>query len=208
MEKDKLHKLLRMFVLEHDDKFGEPFQAGDFNGKNLICATDKHIMVLVPCEDTEIYKVDTGTKMPNPFGVLGDMDLSIPVDMDAVNNAFDRVGKKEQPEMMECMECDGDGGFYHGSHLYTCKECSGTGSVKTGATVLEFDRSRIIVWHGKGFNPMVLKIIMDAIEIIGEPAFVISTHGYKLVFRCGECLLLISGIFRGENEAEKKEIHV
>jgi hypothetical protein len=31
----------------------------------------------------------------------------------------------------DCDDCDGEGSFQHGSHWYNCKECEGSGKVKT-----------------------------------------------------------------------------
>ena len=106
----------------------KPWRSG-----NWIVASNGHVIVLVPDEggeyaaEPEVMEGKIAKFEAEYLGGIEWLDVSSITLPDPVK-CTDCSGSGYL-YVMDCLECDGEGEFEHGSHDYECKECDGAGQV-------------------------------------------------------------------------------
>lgn len=165
---DVIRKLLLSFVSDDElrPNLCHPFKQGEY-----ACATNGHVALILPA--TSAPWVDA-TDGPNMLAVMPREVASIPFQTSALRAFLDSVPKVEEKDEEEvtCPHCDGDG-FYEceecGSDV-DCKDCNGTGSIKTKSAptgrMVRNDRA-IVGAFDSFFFVRVLARVLDVAEALG-----------------------------------------
>lgn len=120
----------------------QKFCATDDNRKSLyapfrfdgfIYATDRSIAIRMPDDGSKVVGIDPKIKKIKSFFTDIHSAKFIEIPPLPERETCIQCGGigKVNFALLHCDECDGEGTFEHGSHDYECKECNGSGEVKT-----------------------------------------------------------------------------
>lgn len=202
MEKETIDKLLHMFVDPEREKIKHPFPCGEWQGKEWVCATDGHCMILVP--RALAMKYGEVEQSPDAIRILPPIEVDEPVPMEALEVAIRKIDMVTYPVTEKCDVCEGAGMFEHGSHRYNCKECDETGVIAIPhLATKELDRNAAILWGETMLRPKYMAMVVEALKLMGGSPRVVNRKPTRIFMEAGGKYLLAAGILQDDDTISK-----
>lgn len=187
---------IRQFV--GDDEYRPYFSEVNFSD-GFLYSTNSHIVGKIKA-DLCVHEYKTIEKYPNCEAVMS-KHISIAKKTVSVDELFNDLIKIEvcfKPKMIKCENCNGDGVAIceHCDSEYDCKECKGTGEVKSNEIVLSSEHDCIL--FDKKYKLQYLDLIIRTAVYTGVKEIEISNDEKEYsgsIFTVGDFTIMLMPLY-------------